>query len=380
MSVRALVAGRLDAVVDDLAALVGVETPSTDPALLARGTAEFVAWVSQRWREAAVTTLGDGPDAVIQVDVPGELPGTVVLLGHLDTVFEAGTLARRPFTVTDGIARGPGVFDMKAGLVQGVHAVAALDELGVPRPSVRLLVNADEEVGSNGSRAALLAASSGARSVLVLEPGGVAGTVKTARKGVGLWTVTATGVAAHAGLDPEAGASAVHALAALTTHLVGLADPSRGTTVNVGVLTGGTRPNVTAEHARLEIDVRARTEADAARVGTRSRRGGRTTTGCVWRSPAGGTARRGPTRRPTSSRWPGRSWRPSASRSIRARSAAPATATSSRRPGCRCWTVWAPAAAVRTPSTSTSSSATSRSVSPCSRAWSPERRPPPDRP
>lgn len=267
MSVRALVAGRLDAVVDDLAALVGVETPSTDPVLLARGAAEFVAWVSQRWREAAVTTLGDGPDAVIQVDVPGELPGTVVLLGHLDTVFEAGTLARRPFTVTDGIARGPGVFDMKAGLVQGVHAVAALDELGVPRPSVRLLVNADEEVGSNGSRAALLAASSGARSVLVLEPGGVAGTVKTARKGVGLWTVTATGVAAHAGLDPEAGASAVHALAALTTHLVGLADPSRGTTVNVGVLTGGTRPNVTAEHARLEIDVRARTEAEAARVG-----------------------------------------------------------------------------------------------------------------
>lgn len=267
MSVRALVAGRLDAVVDDLAALMGVETPSTDPVLLARGAAEFVAWVSQRWREAAVTTLGDGPDAVIQVDVPGELPGTVVLLGHLDTVFEAGTLARRPFTVTDGIARGPGVFDMKAGLVQGVHAVAALDELGVPRPSVRLLVNADEEVGSNGSRAALLAASSGARSVLVLEPGGVAGTVKTARKGVGLWTVTATGVAAHAGLDPEAGASAVHALAALTTHLVGLADPSRGTTVNVGVLTGGTRPNVTAEHARLEIDVRARTEAEAARVG-----------------------------------------------------------------------------------------------------------------
>ncbi|MEJ2888883.1 M20/M25/M40 family metallo-hydrolase [Actinomycetospora sp. OC33-EN06] len=264
---RSLVAGRLDEVVDDLAQLVRTETPSTDPSLLARGAAELVSWVRERWRGESVTTLGEGPGAVIQVDAPGSLPGVVVLLGHLDTVFEAGTLARRPFSVVDGIARGPGVFDMKAGLVQGVHAVAALDELGVPRPTVRLLVSADEEVGSLGSRAALVAASSGASAVLVLEPGGVAGTVKTARKGVGLWTVTATGVAAHAGLDPEAGASAVHELAALTTHLVGLADPAAGTTVNVGVLTGGTRPNVVAEHARLDLDVRARTTGEAERVG-----------------------------------------------------------------------------------------------------------------
>ncbi|GAA4933238.1 glutamate carboxypeptidase [Actinomycetospora succinea] len=266
-AVRSLIASRLDDVVEDLAMLVDAETPSTHPLLLSRGAAELVPWVKERWRCESATTLGDGPGAVIQVDVPGSLPGTVVLLGHLDTVFDAGTLARRPFSVRDGIARGPGVFDMKAGLVQGVHAVAALDELGVPRPSVRLLVNADEEVGSLGSRSFLVSAAAGASAVLVLEPGGVAGTVKTARKGVGLWTVTATGVAAHAGLDPEAGASAVHALAALTTHLVGSAHPSLGTTVNVGVFSGGTRPNVVADHARLEIDVRARTEAEASRVG-----------------------------------------------------------------------------------------------------------------
>ncbi|MEJ2862858.1 M20 family metallopeptidase [Actinomycetospora flava] len=264
--VRSLIARRLDDVVEDLALLVGVETPSTDPVLLSRGAAEFVPWVKERWRAERVRTLGDGPGAVIQVDVPGSLPGTVVLLGHLDTVFDAGTLAQRPFSVAGGIARGPGVFDMKAGLVQAVHAVAALDELGVPRPSVRLLVSADEEIGSLGSRSFLVDAAAGASAVLVLEPGGVAGTVKTARKGVGLWTVTATGVASHAGLDPEAGASAVHALAALTTHLVGLAAPSVGTTVNVGVLTGGTRPNVVAEHARLELDVRARTMDEASRV------------------------------------------------------------------------------------------------------------------
>lgn len=263
-AVRSLIARRLDDVVDDLAMLVRAETPSTDPLLLSRGAAELVAWVKERWRAEHVRTLGDGSGAVIQVDVPGALPGRVVLLGHLDTVFDAG--ARAPFSVVDGIARGAGVFDMKAGLVQGVHAVAALDELGVPRPSVRLLVNADEEVGSLGSRSSLVEAAAGASAVLVLEPGGVAGTVKTARKGVGLWTVTATGVAAHAGLDPEAGASAVHALAALTSDLVSWASPALGTTVNVGVLTGGTRPNVVAELARLELDVRARTAEEAARV------------------------------------------------------------------------------------------------------------------
>ena len=265
--VRAWAVEHLDEIVDELAVLVDTETPSTDPVLLAAGAAVLTGWVLESWAGSTVTTLGQGPGAVLQVDAPGTRAGTVVLLGHLDTVFEAGAVAARPFSVDDGIARGPGVFDMKAGLVQGVHAVAALDALGVPRPAVRLLVNADEEVGSLGSRDAMLAAARGAAAVLVLEPGGAAGTVKTARKGVGLWTVTATGVAAHAGLDPEAGASAVHALAALTTHLAGLADPAAGTTVNVGVLAGGTRPNVVADRARLELDVRARTPEEAARVG-----------------------------------------------------------------------------------------------------------------
>jgi len=264
--VRAWAEECLDEIVDDLAVLVDTETPSTDPVLLATGRALLTGWLLECWPGATATTLGEGPGTVLQVDAPGTSDGAVVLLGHLDTVFETGTVAERPFSVVDGVARGPGVFDMKAGLVQGVYAVAALDALGVPRPSVRLLVNADEEIGSLGSRDAMVAASSGAAAVLVLEPGGAAGTVKTARKGVGLWTVTATGAAAHAGLDPEAGASAVHTLAALTTDLVALADAQAGTTVNVGVLTGGTRPNVVADQARLELDVRARTDAEAVRV------------------------------------------------------------------------------------------------------------------
>ncbi|MHC1558123.1 M20/M25/M40 family metallo-hydrolase [Actinomycetospora sp. C-140] len=263
--VRDWAAERLDEIVDDLAVLVDTETPSTDSVLLADGRAVLTGWVLESWTDAAASTL---PGPVLQVDTPGSLPGTLVLLGHIDTVFDAGTVARRPFTVTDGIARGPGVFDMKAGLVQGVSAVAALDALGIPRPTVRLIVNEDEEIGTVASRDAMVAAASGCTAVLVLEPGAEAGTVKTARKGVGLWQVAATGIAAHAGLDPEAGSSAVHALAALICHLVGLADPAAGTTVNVGVLAGGTRANVVAEHARLEIDVRARTPAEAERVGS----------------------------------------------------------------------------------------------------------------
>jgi glutamate carboxypeptidase len=121
-------------------------------------------------------------------------------------------------------------------------------------------------VGSLGSRGVLVANAAGALAALVLEPGGGPGTIKHARKGVGLWDVTATGLAAHAGLDPEHGASAVHALADLTCHLAGLAEGAAGTTVNVGVLAGGTRPNVVAAAARLQLDVRARTWQEAERV------------------------------------------------------------------------------------------------------------------
>lgn len=280
--VRERVTGQLDTLVADLDELVTTETPSTDPELLGQGVEELTRWLRQRWPGVEVEhVVGDAEAAgsraaatVVQADLPGSLPGTVVLVGHLDTVFDAGTITQRPFTIeqstVDGkaqrVAHGPGIFDMKAGIALGVHGIAAMDAMSIPRPTVRLLVNMDEEVGSLGSRDVLVKRSEGALAALVLEPGGATGTVKYARKGVGLWDVTATGIASHAGLDPERGASALHALAGLTCHAVSLTDFSVGTTVNVGTLTGGGRANVIAPEARLQLDVRARSVQEAERV------------------------------------------------------------------------------------------------------------------
>ncbi|QGK69571.1 M20/M25/M40 family metallo-hydrolase [Allosaccharopolyspora coralli] len=280
--VRQRLAAQSDVLNADLERLVTTETPSTDPGSLGRGADVLARWVRQRWPGVEVeqvvgdATVAGSPEAatVVRAEIPGSLPGTVVLLGHHDTVFDTGTIEQRPFSIaeqtwegrTRRVAHGPGVFDMKAGIVLGVHAIAALDAQGIPRPTVRLLINADEEVGSLGSRGVLVKQSEHALGALVLEPGGCTGTLKYARKGVGLWDVNATGIASHAGLDPERGASAIHALADLACHAVSLADPAVGTTVNVGTFSGGGRANVVAPAARLELDVRARTVREAERV------------------------------------------------------------------------------------------------------------------
>ena len=160
---------------------------------------------------------------------------------------------------------GPGVFDMKGGLVQMVWALRALDRLGVDRPPVRLVLNGDEEIGSPFSRPLLEQASEGASAVLVFEAS-ADGAVKTARKGVGLFEVTAHGVESHAGLDPEAGASAVDEIARVITRLHDAADLTRGTSINVGVVRGGSRANVMAGSAWASLDVRVATAREQDRV------------------------------------------------------------------------------------------------------------------
>jgi glutamate carboxypeptidase len=157
------------------------------------------------------------------------------------------------------------VFDMKAGLVQAVWAVRALAELGLPRPALRLVLNGDEEIGSLSSRPVIEAACRDATEVLVFEAS-AGGAVKTARKGVGIFDITLTGVEAHAGLDPTAGASAITALAALVDHVHGLTDLETGTTANVGLVRGGTGRNVTAGQAAAGIDVRVADAAESDRV------------------------------------------------------------------------------------------------------------------
>ncbi|MEU5838069.1 2-dehydropantoate 2-reductase [Streptomyces diacarni] len=189
----------------------------------------------------------------------------VLLLGHYDTVWPTGTLDTWPFRRDGDRLTGPGVFDMKAGLVQAVWALRALDALGLPRPACTLMLNGDEETGSLASHEALVEEARRSRLALVFEAA-ADGAIKTARKGVGLFTVTVSGVEAHAGLDPAAGASAVEELAHQIRALAALRDPAAGTSLNVGVVEGGTRSNVTAGHAVAHLDVRVASAAEQDRI------------------------------------------------------------------------------------------------------------------
>ncbi|MFJ6304597.1 M20/M25/M40 family metallo-hydrolase [Streptomyces althioticus] len=189
----------------------------------------------------------------------------VLLLGHYDTVWPTGTLESWPFRRDGDTVTGPGVFDMKAGLVQAVWALRALDALGLPRPAVTLMLNGDEETGSLASRDAIVETGRDCRLAMVFEAA-VDGAIKTARKGVGLFTLTVTGSEAHAGLDPTAGASAVDKLAYQILRLTELRDLEAGTSLNVGVVEGGTRGNVTAGRASAHLDVRVASAAEQDRI------------------------------------------------------------------------------------------------------------------
>jgi glutamate carboxypeptidase len=191
--------------------------------------------------------------------------GQILVLGHSDTVWPMGTLRTMPFHVEQGRVWGPGVLDMKGGIVLFVFAVRALKELEVPVSArVRLQLNSDEEVGSPSSRALTEKNARKSTAVLVLEPGtGLTGKLKTARKGVGEYRVVVHGKASHAGVDFEAGASATVELARQIERIHTFTDLANGITVNPGVISGGTRSNVVAAKACAEIDVRVVRAADA---------------------------------------------------------------------------------------------------------------------
>lgn len=253
--------------VDDVCWLVDLETPSDDVPLLDAGLVRIESWVTDRLglpKDRTVWASDDHGD-VLMLDYPGTGTNRLVALAHYDTVFDTGTVQARPARVDGDVVTGPGVFDMKGGLVQVVWALRALDVLGVPRPSLQLVLNGDEEIGSPFSRSILEELSRGADAALVLESS-VEGAVKTARKGVGLFRVTATGIEAHAGLEPELGASAIDEIARVVVALHAGADLDRGTSINVGVVRGGSRPNVMAGSATADLDVRVSTAAEQARV------------------------------------------------------------------------------------------------------------------
>jgi glutamate carboxypeptidase len=264
--VRAVCAREREWVVEFVRALVSHESPSTDRGALDACGAFLAGRLAAAGASVTRLAAGSTTDHVLAT-WPGAGP-RVLLVGHFDTVWPVGQLARRPLHESDGKLFGPGVLDMKGGLGIGTLAARALAE-AVPdaqRPRISLIATSDEEVGSRTSREAIERLARESAAVLVLEPALPGGAVKTARKGVGEFIVTAHGISAHAGANPGAGASAIHEIARQVTTIEAWSDPARGLTVNVGVIDGGLRSNVVAERAQAVVDVRVARLADAASI------------------------------------------------------------------------------------------------------------------
>ena len=191
-----------------------------------------------------------------------------MMIGHCDTVWPIGTLEKMPVKQENGQMRGPGVYDMKAGLTQMLFTLQGMQELGLEPPLVPLVViNSDEEIGSRESTFAIRRLAKISRRAFVMEPPlGLDGRLKTARKGLGRFTITVRGVSAHAGLDPGKGASAIMELSYQIQQLFAMNDLERGITVNVGMVEGGISPNVVAPESRAVVDVRVLTQAHAEEI------------------------------------------------------------------------------------------------------------------
>ena len=257
--------GRLPAMLADIETLVRRESPSADLAAVA-ASADLVAATGEK-------LLGAAPERIVADGVThlrwrlggasgASGPAKVLLLGHHDTVWPLGSLETHPFSVEDGVLRGPGCFDMKTGLVLALHAVAALDDPA----GVTILVTGDEEVGSRTSRELIEAAASDCRAALVLEASADGGALKTARKGTSMYRVRVLGKAAHAGLEPERGINATVELARQVLAVSGVADAGRGTTVTPTVIAAGRTLNTVPDDGAFDVDVRVWDDAEQRRV------------------------------------------------------------------------------------------------------------------
>ena len=209
-----------------------------------------------------------GVDLVDSTPDSGSLGPVQLLIGHCDTVWPIGTLKKMPVRIDESIMRGPGVFDMKAGLAQTIFALQTLHRLDLePALMPLVFINSDEEIGSNDSAANIVRLAQFASRVFVMEPAlGLSGKLKTGRKGVSQFVVNVMGKAAHAGLDPEAGASAILELSHQIQRLFDLNDPLKGVSVNVGTIGGGLRPNVIAPESQAIVDVRVPDSIEAERI------------------------------------------------------------------------------------------------------------------
>jgi glutamate carboxypeptidase len=267
--------GRRDAIVSTVRDLVEIESPSDNKAAvdrIAAAVAEEFARLGGEIRFHRAKDFGSH----LQVNFGGKSAKPLLLLGHYDTVYPLGTLATMPCRIEHNRLTGPGVLDMKSGIALMLHALAALQDWrkhdgGLPRPVTVFLVS-DEEVGSESSRAITEALAKKSAAVLVFEPSyGFQGAVKTARKGVGEYLVKVTGKASHAGLDFQKGVNAIRELARQIEKISGFTDLKKGLTVNVGVVSGGSRTNVVPAEAAAQVDVRIARLKDAAGIDKKMR-------------------------------------------------------------------------------------------------------------
>ena len=255
---------RLPQLLADLEQLVSCESPSADLAAVRR-SAELIA-------ELGTQRLGFAPDAV-EIDGCSHLrwrfgpgPNRIVILAHHDTVWPLGSLVTHPWSIVDGVIRGPGTVDMKAGLVQAIHALSELQERGIDLAGVCLLVTGDEEIGSPTSRALIEDEARGSAACFVLEGAGPGGSLKTGRKGTSWYRIEIAGRAAHAGAEPEKGINAAVELAHLIVVVAGMGVPTLGTTVTPTVAAAGTTTNTVPAAAFLAVDVRAGMKTEQDRV------------------------------------------------------------------------------------------------------------------
>ena len=268
---------RRDEIVSTIRELVEIESPSDNKAAVDEVAEALAHKFSRLGGEVHVHPAKDFGNH-LQVNFAGKAAKPVLLLGHYDTVYPLGTLATMPCRAVHNRLTGPGVLDMKSGIALMLHALAGLQEWhskeqngGLPRPVTVLLVS-DEEVGSDSSRAITESLAKKAAVVLVLEPSyGRQGALKTARKGVGEYLVKVTGKASHAGLDFQKGVNAILELARQIEKLSGFTDLKKGLTVNVGIVSGGSRTNVVPAEAAARIDVRIARIKDAAGIDKKMR-------------------------------------------------------------------------------------------------------------
>jgi glutamate carboxypeptidase len=249
----------LEAMIDDVSTLVTSESPSRD---IERLNAQ-----AQLLSEMMFRLLGRAP---VLIDSPvgphvhwsGGGEPKVLILGHHDTVHPVGTLQRLPFSYAEDVLRGPGVFDMKAGIVQALHGVAALEDSS----HIEILLTADEEIGSRASKDLLIERARACGAVLVLEPSADGGALKVGRKGTGTFFLTIDGRASHAGLEPEKGVNSLMELAQLLPRIAALSDPAQGTTVSPTLAHAGTADNVIPAQTTCAVDVRVAIPEEKPRV------------------------------------------------------------------------------------------------------------------